>query len=43
MNLQAHHFTQVPVLDCEDVTRHGALRTDEIPTTARILPTEMPS
>jgi hypothetical protein len=43
MALRSHHFTQVPILDCEDITRHGVLRTDEIPAAVMALPTEMPT
>jgi hypothetical protein len=43
MNLRNHHFTQVPILDCGDMTRYGVLRIDEIPTTLMALPTVMPS
>jgi hypothetical protein len=43
MALRSHHFTQVPILDCEDITRHAVLRIDEIPASLGALPTMMPT
>ncbi len=43
LDLRTRHFTQVPQLDCEAVTRHAVLKTDEIPAGVMALPTEMPS
>ncbi|MBK9796868.1 MAG: caspase family protein [Holophagaceae bacterium] len=43
LDLRTRHFTQVPVVDCGDLTRHALLRIDEIPAGVMPLPTEMPS
>jgi hypothetical protein len=43
MDLRNHYFTQVPNLDCEDVTRHAVLRMDAVPANLMALPTEMPT
>lgn len=43
MDLRTHHFTQVPSLDCEDITRHAVLRADAVPPTLLDLPMEMPT
>jgi hypothetical protein len=43
MDLRNHHFTQVPILDCGDMTRYGALRIDEVPSCLAALPSVMPS
>ena len=42
-DLGAGHFTQVPQLDCEAVTRHAVLKAVEVPPNLAPLPAEMPS
>lgn len=42
-DLRIGHFTQVPQLDCEAITRHAALKAVEVPPNLAPLPTEMPS
>lgn len=42
-DLSTAHFTQLPQLDCEAVTRHAVLKAIEVPPNLAPLPTEMPT
>jgi hypothetical protein len=42
-DLNRGHFTQIPQLDCEAVTRHAVMKAVEVPGSVGALPMEMPS